>query len=89
NICSAKAGLKPHLTTGIENPMACSGFQPVTHGCVRATCRGARQLGYEVKLVMDGHSNYSKQAARLIDKWNQKLSAINVKLLPTAEIKFI
>jgi nicotinamidase-related amidase len=61
----------------------------VTHGCVRATCIGARQLGYEVILVMDGHSNYSKQAARLIDEWNQKLSAIKVKMQPTAGIRFI
>ena len=60
----------------------------VTHGCVRATCLGARQLGYKVVLVEDGHSNYSKQAARIIDEWNQKLSAENIELRPASEIGF-
>ena len=60
----------------------------VTHGCVRATCLGALQLGYRVILVRDGHSNYSKQAARLIEEWNQKLSAQKVELKSTAEIEF-
>ena len=60
----------------------------VTHGCVRATCLGARQLGYKVVLVEDGHSNYNKQAARIIDEWNQKLSAENIELRSAAEIEF-
>jgi len=60
----------------------------VTHGCVRATCIGALQLGYRVTLVKDGHSSFSKQAARLIDEWNQKLSAMNVELKSTSEIEF-
>jgi nicotinamidase-related amidase len=60
----------------------------VTHGCVRATCIGALQLGYRVTLVKDGHSSYSKQAARLIDEWNQKLSAMSVGLKSTSEIEF-
>jgi nicotinamidase-related amidase len=60
----------------------------VTHGCVRATCLGARQLGYDVVLVRDGHSNYSKQAARLIEEWNQKLSAEEIELCLTPEIVF-
>ena len=60
----------------------------VTHGCVRATCTGALQLGYRVTLVKDGHSSYSKQAAKLIDEWNQKLSAMNVVLRSTSEIEF-
>lgn len=59
----------------------------VTHGCVRATCLGARQLGYHVILVKDGHSNYSKQAERFIQEWNQKLSAESIELIPTREIK--
>ncbi len=60
----------------------------VTHGCVRATCIGAQELGYNVILVQDGHSNYSKQAAEIIDKWNQKLSARKIELKSTAEITF-
>ncbi len=60
----------------------------VTHGCVRATCLGGRQLGYRVILVKDAHSNYNKQAAELIQEWNQKLSAKQIELKSTSEIAF-
>ena len=59
----------------------------VTHGCVRATCLGALQLGYKVILVRDGHSSYSKQADKLIEEWNQKLSAQGAELRLTSEIE--
>lgn len=60
----------------------------VTHGCVRATCLGARQLGYTVILIKDAHSSYSKEAGRLIEEWNQKLSAQQIELKSTSEIDF-
>jgi nicotinamidase-related amidase len=60
----------------------------VTHGCVKATCLGAQELGYEVILVKDGHSNYHKKAKDIIDEWNQKLSQGNIKLMSTQEINF-
>lgn len=60
----------------------------VTHGCVKATCLGAIQLSYHVVLVSDGHSNYSKQAPRLIEEWNHKLSEMGVALEPTKAIDF-
>jgi nicotinamidase-related amidase len=60
----------------------------VTHGCVKATCLGARQLGYPVILVKDGHSNYSKDAGRLIEEWNQKLGAQGCELVATSQIEF-
>jgi nicotinamidase-related amidase len=60
----------------------------VTHGCVKATCLGARELGYSVTLIEDGHSSYSKDAARLIEEWNQKLSAQGCDLKPATEIDF-
>jgi nicotinamidase-related amidase len=60
----------------------------VTHGCVKATCLGARQLGYSVILVKDGHSSYSKEAARLMEEWNQKLNAQGCELKSTSEIEF-
>lgn len=60
----------------------------LTHACVKATCQGARQLGYEVFLVEDGHSSYSKDAPRLIEKWNQKLGELGCKLLPAADIEY-
>lgn len=70
-----------HVTTVIVTGL-------VTHGCVRATCIGARELGYNVILVEDGHSSFSKGAADLIAKWNEKLSAKQVELRSTSEITF-
>lgn len=60
----------------------------VTHGCVKATCQGALDLGYKVILVKDGHSSYSKDAADLIIKWNQKLSGMGAQLQLSADITF-
>jgi nicotinamidase-related amidase len=60
----------------------------VTHGCVRATCIGASELGYRTILAQDGHSSFSKQAAELIEKWNQQLSDGIVELRPAREIAF-
>lgn len=60
----------------------------VTHGCVKATCIGALDLGYRVILAQDGHSNFSKQPARVIEEWNHKLSAMGVELQSASEIDF-
>ena len=60
----------------------------VTHGCVRATCIGAQEAGYHVILAQDGHSSFSKDAARLIAEWNEKLSAKQIELRATSEITF-
>lgn len=60
----------------------------VTHGCVKATCLGARARGYGVVLAADGHSSYSKDAARLIEEWHAKLSMAGVLVQPTQEIVF-
>jgi nicotinamidase-related amidase len=61
----------------------------VTHGCVRATCIGAHELGYRVILVEDGHSNYHRKAQDVIEEWNGKLSQETVELISTHEIDFI
>ena len=61
----------------------------VTHGCVRATCQGALKLGYHLTLVEDAHSNYSKQAQKIIEEFNQKMCEKNVVVLPTADFDFI
>ena len=60
----------------------------VTHGCVQATCVDASKRGYQVTLVSDGHSNFHKQAARVIEEWNRKLSNGTVQLKSTQEIDF-
>lgn len=60
----------------------------VTHGCVKATCLGAQELGYEVILVEDGHSNYHIKAQEVIAEWNKKLSLGGIRLVKTAEVCF-
>jgi len=60
----------------------------VTHGCVKATCLGALDLGYQLVLVSDAHSSYSKDAAQMIEKWNQALASNGALLLPTRQIDF-
>lgn len=57
----------------------------VTHGCVKAGCLDALDRGYPTTLISDGHSNYSKGAAKLIAKWNGILEKAGAKLCSTAE----
>jgi nicotinamidase-related amidase len=61
----------------------------LTDGCVRASCLGALKQGYSVVLAKDGHSTYSRQAGRVIEEWNQKLSAQKCELKAVSEIEFI
>jgi hypothetical protein len=37
-------------------------------------------------LAGDGHSSYSKDAARLIEEWNRKLGEAGAVVLPAAQI---
>jgi nicotinamidase-related amidase len=60
----------------------------VTHGCVKATSFGAIDAGYQVVLVSDGHSNYSKDASELIEKWNRAISEKGAKLVETQNVSF-
>jgi len=61
----------------------------VTHGCVRATTLGALEEGYQVILVEDGHSNFSVDAPKLIEKWNQTLHKKGAELLGSEKVEFI
>ena len=58
----------------------------VTHGCVKATCLGALELGYRVVMAQDAHSSYSKDAARLIEEWNRKLGEQGARQCKAEEI---
>jgi nicotinamidase-related amidase len=61
----------------------------VTHGCVKATCLGAAELGYRIILVSDGHSSFHVDAAHLIDEWNAKLAEEGiVELCAAQEVAF-
>jgi nicotinamidase-related amidase len=60
----------------------------VTQGCIKATSAGALEQGYGVILVEDGHSSFSKQAAELIVKWNQKLGEMGAELRKASQVNF-
>ena len=60
----------------------------VTHGCVRHTAEAALTQGYDVVLVADGHSSWNRNAAQLIQEWNEKLEAAGARVVPAAEVEF-
>jgi nicotinamidase-related amidase len=61
----------------------------VTHGCVQVTCNGAHELGYDVVLVKDAHSNYNVKARDVINEWNATPSKNSVvRLQSTVEVDF-
>jgi nicotinamidase-related amidase len=60
----------------------------LTHNCIQLTCNGAHELGYDVVLVEDAHSNYNAKSRDVIDEWNEKLSHGVVQLQATAEVDF-
>lgn len=59
-----------------------------THACVKATTLAAIELGYKTTLVADAHSNSSKDAARLVDEWNQRLAEAGARLATTEDVTF-
>ena len=73
-------------SSGIEN-IVITGL--VTQGCVRATSIGGNELGFRVILIDDGHSNYSKEAPKIIEKWNLELGKEHVELFSSDEIGFV
>ena len=70
-------GVKAVVTTGIA-----------TQWCVRATTLGALDLGYDVTVISDGHSNFSKGAKRLINKWNNTFSEKGASLILARDVEF-
>jgi nicotinamidase-related amidase len=61
----------------------------VTHGCVQHTCNGAHELGYDVVLVKDAHSNFNIKARDVINEWNTSLSKDGIVRLQSAvEVDF-
>jgi nicotinamidase-related amidase len=73
-------------SSGIEN-IVITGL--VTQGCVKATSIGGNELGFRVILVDDGHSNYSKEAPKIIEKWNLELGKEHVELCSADEIGLV
>ncbi|MCX6062660.1 MAG: isochorismatase family protein, partial [Caldiserica bacterium] len=60
----------------------------LTQNCVQVTCNGAHDLGYDVVLVKDAHSNYNARARDVINEWNENLSHGVVRLESTVEVDF-
>ena len=60
----------------------------VSHGCVKATCLGALKEGYKVVLVSDAHSNFSKDALGMIEKWNRELGSKGALVVDTKSVTF-
>ena len=61
----------------------------VTHQCIRSTCLGGLELGYRVFLVEGGHSNFRKDAAKVIEKLQLELEEAGVLLVSPNGIAFI
>ena len=61
----------------------------VTHQCIQATCLGGLELGYRVFLVEGGHSNFRKDAAKVIETVQLDLEKAGVLLVSPNGIAFI
>lgn len=62
-----------------------------TEYCVDTTCRRAYSLGYDVTLVLDGHSTWDSehlQASQIIAHHNEVLGNSFASLIPANEIQF-
>ncbi|HWQ47215.1 MAG TPA: isochorismatase family protein, partial [Longilinea sp.] len=74
-----ETGLKGILDAQGITRLVAAGLQ--SEYCVQTTCRKARELGYEVVLVRDGHSTYpdgSHRAEDTIEETNKELEKIFV-----------
>lgn len=58
----------------------------VSQGCVRATCIGAKELGYNVILIEDGHSNYNKDANKIIKEVNCEMKKAEIYIVKTDQL---
>jgi nicotinamidase-related amidase len=70
---------------GVKSLVVCG---LVTHGCVKATTLAALDLGYATTLAGDAHSSYSKDAAKLVDQWNQALASAGARVIATQDVTF-
>ena len=61
----------------------------VSHGCVRATCLGAFERGFEVLLVSDGHSSYSRDAEQQAQACNRQVADAGAEVLPARDVSMV
>jgi nicotinamidase-related amidase len=70
-------GIKNLIITGL-----------VTQGCIRATALGGLAMDYRVVLVKGGHSNYNKNAPKVIEQREKELEEAGVVVVSRGEIDF-
>lgn len=70
---------------GLEN-LIVTGM--VSQGCVRATSLGGVELGYQMFLVREGHSNFNEDAPQVIEKTEDELEKAGVRLVDVDEVAF-
>jgi len=58
----------------------------VSHGCVRATCLGALEEGFNVSLLQHGHSCWNKDASDKITTMEQEVVAQGVQIRTAMEV---
>ena len=74
-----KTDLKSTLDTyNIKEILVCG---LVSHGCIKLTCIGSMELGYQTSLLVNGHTNWNKDAAAKITQTESDLGQLGVKML--------
>ncbi|MCK5129190.1 MAG: isochorismatase family protein [Clostridiales bacterium] len=53
----------------------------VSHGCIAHTCRGGIELGFNIRLLKNGHTNWHKDAANKIMEAEKALEAIGINTI--------
>jgi nicotinamidase-related amidase len=57
----------------------------VTQGCVQAACISGKDLGLNITLIGDAHSNFNKNPKEVINHWHKKLCEYGVSVVSTDE----
>lgn len=82
------------IETTLQNELQARGIKNliitglVTEGCVNATSLGGLELDYNVFLVKQGHSNYSKNAVEVIEKHESDLEGAGAVVVLQEKIDF-
>lgn len=61
----------------------------VSNGCIRATCLGALDLGFQVILTADGHSSWHKDIGKIIVKINREMEEAGVEVFLAEQITML
>lgn len=57
----------------------------VSNGCVQAACLDGKKAAFNVILINDAHSTFSKDPEKVISDWNNKLEVEGIKVISTEE----